>query len=182
MEHEFVVHVTRRPQLQAIGKSAVSGCEQRNVGRSGSSSATAHLTTSRSAPARFGWPRRKLGGLRRGTPTRGPRAPQRVASGQGTVTFQWQLRIRAVVCRGSTTRTRIRFGMRIAAPTAGANNYTVYLPSDSNPDYINFAVLDQNNDADDAGCMNTGEQSNGIAITSALTGQDRRCHANSTAT
>jgi len=82
--------------------------------------------------------------------------------------------------------TNTVYGMRIAAPTAGANNYTVYLPSDSNPDYINFAVLDQNNDGliDAGDVSNTGDnQSNGIAITSALTGQDPPLpNANSTAT
>jgi len=67
------------------------------------------------------------------------------------------------------------YGTRIAAPVAGANAYTIYVPSDSNPDYINIAVLDQNNDGliDAGDVSNTGDnQSNGIAITSALTRQD----------
>jgi hypothetical protein len=67
------------------------------------------------------------------------------------------------------------YGTRIAAPVAGANAYTIYVPSDSNPDYINIAVLDQNNDglvdADDV--SNMGDiGSGGIAIAAPLTGID----------
>jgi hypothetical protein len=79
------------------------------------------------------------------------------------------------------------YGTRIAAPTAGANAYTVYVPSDSNLEYINFAILDQNNNGliDKGDVTNTGNNSNnasGIAITAPLTGQNPSLPAvNSTA-
>jgi hypothetical protein len=71
--------------------------------------------------------------------------------------------------------TNTIYGTRIAAPTAGANNYTIFVPSDSNPDYVNFAILDQNNNGliDAGDVSNTGDNnSSGMAITTALTGQD----------
>jgi hypothetical protein len=62
--------------------------------------------------------------------------------------------------------------------TSSPNSYTVYVPTDSSPDYINFAILDQNND----GLIDVGDVSNtdnnggssGIAITptGTLTGYD----------
>jgi hypothetical protein len=67
------------------------------------------------------------------------------------------------------------YGARIAAPVVGANAYTVYVPSDSNPDYINFAILDQNNDglADANDVKDTdNKNSSGISITAPLTGQN----------
>jgi hypothetical protein len=72
------------------------------------------------------------------------------------------------------TNTNTAYATRIAAPTAGANAYSVYVPSDSNSDYYNFAILDQNNDGlIDAGDVdNTDHISTTIAITTALTGQN----------
>jgi hypothetical protein len=62
--------------------------------------------------------------------------------------------------------------------TSSPNSYTVYVPTDSSPDYINFVILDQNND----GLIDLGDVSNtdnnggssGIAITptGTLTGYD----------
>jgi hypothetical protein len=75
--------------------------------------------------------------------------------------------------------------------TSSPNDYTVLVPTDTNPDYINFAILDQNNDGmiDAGDVSNTGDNgngsSNGIAITSTgtLTGYDPVLPtANSTAT
>jgi len=77
------------------------------------------------------------------------------------------------------------YGARIAAPVVGANAYTVYVPSDSNPDYINFAILDQNNDGliNAGDVTDTGDKSPGLAITTPLTGQNPALPtANSTAT
>jgi hypothetical protein len=57
--------------------------------------------------------------------------------------------------------------------------------SDSNPDYINFAILDQNNDGlvDAGDVQNTGDNSPGLAITAPLTGQNPALPTvNSTAT
>jgi hypothetical protein len=71
--------------------------------------------------------------------------------------------------------TNTIYGTRIAAPVVGANAYSVYVPSDSSPDYINFAVLDQNNDGliDAGDVSNTGDNnSTGLAITAPLTGQN----------
>jgi hypothetical protein len=71
--------------------------------------------------------------------------------------------------------TNTIYGTRIAAPVVGANAYTVYVPSDSNPDYINFAILDQNNDGliDTGDVTDTGDNnSTGLAITAPLTGQN----------
>ena len=71
--------------------------------------------------------------------------------------------------------TNTIYGTRIAAPVVGANAYSVYVPSDSSPDYINFAVLDQNNDGliDAGDVSNTGDNNaTGLAITAPLTGQN----------
>jgi hypothetical protein len=71
--------------------------------------------------------------------------------------------------------TNTIYGTRIAAPVAGANAYTVYVPSDSNPDYFNFAILDQNNDGMiDAGDVTNTDDKNasGISITVPLTAQN----------
>jgi hypothetical protein len=70
--------------------------------------------------------------------------------------------------------TNTIYGTRLA-PVAGANAYSVYVPSDSNPDYVNFAILDQNNDGmiDGGDVSNTGDNnSSGISITAPLTGQN----------
>ena len=62
--------------------------------------------------------------------------------------------------------------------TSSPNSYTVYVPTDSSPDYINFAILDQNNDGliDVRDVTNTDNNGNssGIAIapTGTLTGYD----------
>jgi hypothetical protein len=67
------------------------------------------------------------------------------------------------------------YGSRIAGPVAGANAYSVYVPSDSNPDYVNFAVLEHNNDGlIDAGDVSNTNNNNsaGLAITAPLTGQN----------
>ncbi|MGA3080391.1 MAG: putative Ig domain-containing protein [Terracidiphilus sp.] len=72
--------------------------------------------------------------------------------------------------------------------TSSPNNYTVYIPTDTNPDYFNFAILDQNNDGMiDAGDISNTDNngSSGIAITptGTLTGYDPVLPtANSTAT
>ncbi len=71
--------------------------------------------------------------------------------------------------------TNAVYGTRIASPTAGANAYTVYVPSDANLDYIAIAILDQNNDGliDVGDVTNTGNNnSSGVAITTPLTGQN----------
>lgn len=71
--------------------------------------------------------------------------------------------------------TNTVYGARIAVPVAGANAYSVYVPSDSSPDYFNFAILDQNNDGliDAGDITNTGDKNtSGIAITAPLTGQN----------
>ncbi len=81
--------------------------------------------------------------------------------------------------------TGTAYGARIAAPVVGANAYTVYVPSDSNADYINFAILDQNNDGlvDAGDVTDTGDNAPGLAITAPLTGQNPALPtANSTAT
>jgi hypothetical protein len=82
--------------------------------------------------------------------------------------------------------TNTIYGTRIAAPVAGANAYSVYVPSDSNPDYFNFAILDQNNDGliDAGDVSNTSDNSaSSLAITAPLTGQNVTLPtANSTAT
>jgi putative Ig domain-containing protein len=62
--------------------------------------------------------------------------------------------------------------------TSSPNSYTVYVPTDSSPDYINFAILDQNNDGlidvGDVTNTNNNGNSSGIAITptGTLTGYD----------
>ena len=77
------------------------------------------------------------------------------------------------------------YAARIAAPTAGANAYTVYVPSDAGLDYIAVAILDQNNDGliDVGDLTNTGDNAAGMAITAPLTGQNPPLPSvNSTAT
>ena len=69
--------------------------------------------------------------------------------------------------------TNTAYGARIAAPVVGANAYSVYVPSDSNPDYFNFAILDQNNDGliDGGDVSNTSDNgANSLAVTAPLTG------------
>ncbi len=83
--------------------------------------------------------------------------------------------------------TNTIYGTRIASPAAGANAYSVYVPSDSNLEYVNFAILDQNNNGliDAGDVSNTGDLNNApaIAITAPLTGQNPSLPtANSTAT
>lgn len=78
------------------------------------------------------------------------------------------------------------YGARIASPVTGANAFSTFVPSDSNPDYFFFGILDQNND----GLVNAGDVTNthdnnssGVSITGALTGQSLTLPAtNSTAT
>jgi hypothetical protein len=76
---------------------------------------------------------------------------------------------------------------RIANPVVGANNYTVLVPTSTDA-YINFGVLDQNNDAivdlgDVSNTNDSGSNSNGIVINSNLSNQDETLPAvNSTAT
>jgi hypothetical protein len=70
------------------------------------------------------------------------------------------------------------YGVRIANPSnSSPNAFTVYVPTDSNPDYTLFGILDQNNDGlIDAGDVTNTHDGNGnsssIAITGNLTGQD----------
>jgi large repetitive protein len=65
------------------------------------------------------------------------------------------------------------FGTRIASPSS-ANAYSVSAPSDSNPDYFLFAILDQNNNGmiDVGDVTNTDNNSAGLAVTGNLTGQN----------
>jgi hypothetical protein len=79
--------------------------------------------------------------------------------------------------------TNTVYGTRIASP-GSSNPFTVYVPSDTNNDYIFFEVLDQNNDGliDAGDVTNTSNNSNGIAISTPLTGQNLTlATANSTA-
>ena len=112
-----------------------------------------------------------------GTPTSvSPGASTTGVQVQGTVTIPTGITPAGPLYAGFYNQnTNTIYGARIAAPVAGANAYTVYVPSDSSPDYINFAILDQNNDGliDAGDVTNTGDNnSNGIAITSLLTGQN----------
>jgi hypothetical protein len=68
--------------------------------------------------------------------------------------------------------TNTAYGERIASPVVGANAYSVYVPSDANADYFNFAIIDQNNDGliDAGDVSNTGSNSNTLAVTAPLTG------------
>jgi len=66
------------------------------------------------------------------------------------------------------------YGQRIASPVVGANAFTVYVATDSNPDYILFGILDQNNDGlIDAGDLTNVHANNttGMAVTGNLTNQ-----------
>ena len=68
--------------------------------------------------------------------------------------------------------TNTAYGERIASPVVGANAYSVYVPSDANADYFNFAIIDQNNDGliDAGDVSDTGSNSNTLAVTAPLTG------------
>ncbi|HUV70830.1 MAG TPA: putative Ig domain-containing protein [Terracidiphilus sp.] len=79
------------------------------------------------------------------------------------------------------------YGARIASPVTGANAFAAFVPTDTNPDYYFFGILDQNND----GLVNAGDVTNthdnknisGMAVTGTLTGQSLTLpSANSTAT
>lgn len=76
------------------------------------------------------------------------------------------------------------YATRIASP-GGSNPFTVYVPTDTNNDYIFFEILDQNNDGliDAGDVSNTGNNSSGIPISGPLTGQNLTlATANSAAT
>jgi hypothetical protein len=80
--------------------------------------------------------------------------------------------------------TNTVYGTRIASP-GSSNAFTVYVPTDTNNDYIFFEVLDQNNDGliDAGDVTNTSNNSNGIAISGPLTAQNLTLStANSAAT
>ena len=67
------------------------------------------------------------------------------------------------------------YGMRIASPSNSTPNaYTVIVPTDTNPDYQLFGILDQNNDGliDAGDVSNTDNNSIGISITGNLSNQD----------
>jgi hypothetical protein len=67
------------------------------------------------------------------------------------------------------------YGVRIASPSNSTPNaYTVLVPTDTNPDYILFGILDQNNDGliDAGDVSNTNDNSAGMSITGNLTNQD----------
>jgi hypothetical protein len=76
---------------------------------------------------------------------------------------------------------------RIASPVVGANAYSVQVPTSTDA-YINFGILDQNNDAivdlgDVSNTDNSGSDSNGIIINSNLSNQNETLpSANSTPT
>ncbi len=79
--------------------------------------------------------------------------------------------------------TSTAYATRIASP-GSSNPFTVYVPTDSNNDYIFFEILDQNNDGliDARDVTNTSSNSSGIAISGPLTGQNLTLStANSTA-
>jgi len=80
--------------------------------------------------------------------------------------------------------TNTVYGTRIASP-GSSNPFTVYVPTDTNNDYIFFEILDQNNDGliDAGDVTNTNNNSNGIPISGPLTGQNLTLStANSTVT
>jgi hypothetical protein len=81
--------------------------------------------------------------------------------------------------------TNTVYGTRIASP-GSSNAFTVYVPTDSNNDYVLFGILDQNNDGliDAGDVTNTrNNNSSGIAISGPLTGQNLTLPTtNSTAT
>ena len=67
------------------------------------------------------------------------------------------------------------YGMRIANPSNSTPNaYTVLVPTDTNPDYQMFGILDQNNDGliDAGDVSNTDNNSIGISITGNLSNQN----------
>ena len=76
---------------------------------------------------------------------------------------------------------------RIASPVVGANAYSVQVPTSTDA-YINFGILDQNNDAivdvgDVSNTNDSGSNSNGIIINSNLSNQNETLpSANSTPT
>ena len=79
--------------------------------------------------------------------------------------------------------TNTVYGTRIASPGT-SNAFTVYVPTDTNNDYIFFEILDQNNDGliDAGDVTNTSNNSNGVPITGPLNGQNLTlATANSTA-
>jgi hypothetical protein len=69
--------------------------------------------------------------------------------------------------------TNTAYAARLASP-GSSNPFTVYVPTDTNNDYIFFEILDQNNDGlvDAWDVTNTSSNSNGIAISGPLTGQN----------
>jgi hypothetical protein len=69
------------------------------------------------------------------------------------------------------------YGVRIASPSnSSPNTFSVSVPTDSNPDYFFFGILDQNNDGmidgGDVTNTNNNGNSNGLAVTGNLTNQD----------
>jgi large repetitive protein len=69
------------------------------------------------------------------------------------------------------------YGVRIASPSnSSPNNFTVNVPTDSNPDYFFFGILDQNNDGmidgGDVTNTNNNGNSNGLAVPGNLSNQD----------
>jgi hypothetical protein len=67
------------------------------------------------------------------------------------------------------------YSVRIASPSNSTPNaYTVLVPTDTNPDYQMFGILDQNNDGliDAGDVSNTDNHSTGVAITGSLSNQD----------
>jgi large repetitive protein len=80
--------------------------------------------------------------------------------------------------------TNTVYATRIASP-GSSNPFTVYVPTDTNNDFIFFEILDQNNDGliDARDVSNTSNNSSGIPISGPLTGQNLTlATANSTAT
>ena len=65
------------------------------------------------------------------------------------------------------------YATRIASP-GNTNAFTVYVPTDTNKDYIFFEILDQNNDGliDARDVTNTANNTNGVSISGPLTGQN----------
>jgi hypothetical protein len=69
------------------------------------------------------------------------------------------------------------YGVRIASPSnSSPNTFSVSVPTDSNPDYFFFGILDQNNngmiDGGDVTNTNNNGNSNGLAVPGNLTNQD----------
>ena len=80
--------------------------------------------------------------------------------------------------------TNTLYATRITSP-GGSNPFTVYVPTDTNNDYIFFEILDQNNNGliDAGDVSNTSSNSSGMPISGPLTGQNLTLvTANSTAT